>query len=171
MRFKNRQSHFDNGASVAIRAERGAVFHDRVDEVAAGTLVSGDEGLDVGNGLWLVDPSARDRDPLLRIGGRTEGAPLIILGERLGVGAEIDHALGADELQPESGFPLSGTGDGVEEDGDAFFRLEARVDFIPGEGSDAFGAFLHIARHHRAALLQDRRGDIASFSGEVAGEI
>ena len=169
--FEDGADHFDGGAGGFGIAEWGAVLFDGGDEVAAGGCVGGDVFAEVGNGFAFGEAVAVDGLPGLGVGAGVKGAAEAEVGEGFGVDAEVDDALVADELEAEAGVAGAGVLDGVEEEGEAVFHFEAGVDFVSGEGTDAFGAVDDMGFGDGLTILVEAGG--AGFGGahEDGGEV
>lgn len=133
--------------------------------------MSADEGSNVPDGLGLAHSCGRDRHPRPWLRNRTEGANGEEMGERLGISAQVDDALGPDQLKPEARLFCSRVGEGVEEDGEAFFHLKARMDFVSAEETNTLGTLLEVGLHERVStLLHGRRAGEGS-TAEIMAEI
>ena len=134
MGFKDGADHFDGGATGFGVAEWGTVFFDGGDEIESGGEVAADLFAEVGDRFFGGKAVAVDGLPGLGGGAGIEGAAATQMGERFGVDAEVDDALGANELNAETSVARAGVLHGVEEQGEPAFHLEASMGFIAGAG-------------------------------------
>ena len=171
MGFEDGADHFDGGATGFGVAKGGAVFFDGGDEIESGGEVAADLFAEVGDGFFGGEAVAVDGLPGLGGGAGIEGAAATQMGEGFGVDAEVDDALGADELNAETSVARAGVLHGVEKQGKPAFHLEASMGFIAGERTNAFRPLRHVGLGDGLAVLIKAAG--AGFGGteENAGEV
>jgi hypothetical protein len=169
--FEDGADHFDGGATGFGVAQGGAIFLDGSDEVETGGGVGGDVSAEVGEGFFGGESVAVDGEPGLGGGAGVEGAAAAEVGKGFGVNAEVDEALGADELKAEAGVSGAGVLDGVEEEREAVFHFEAGVRLVTGEGADAFGAVDDAGLGDGQAVLEESAGAGQRPAHENGGEV
>lgn len=171
MGFEDGADHFDGGAAGFGVAKGGAVFFNGGDELAAGGEVTPDVFAEIGEGFLGGETVAVNGLPGLAGAAGVEGAAEAEVGEGFGVDTEVDDAFIADELETEAGVASASVLDGVKEQREAVFHLEAGMDFVAGEGTDAFRAFEDMGFGDGLAILVEAGG--AGFGGthEDGGEV